>query len=228
MPVLANIAISAPSASQAHTAHQPALFAAQPTSHRQVSLPSTSDLPMPNLSQFQFDTTLHLFLSLPRHTSCPLPLSAPRTSTLRFDPITSRTTPSLTQSRLVSVSDHFRLHPLLVSQIKSIRPESPARIYCDWFASPSTQICRLTKNPADSAWSYVWTPSVFSWVCPPVSFTREACLKFIRDRTCGIFIFFNSEIGPHIEQLRQSASAIFNINRRTLSFLTPHTLPPPL
>jgi hypothetical protein len=80
------------------------------------------------------------------------------------------------------------LNPLLISQIKSIRPESSTRQYVDWFSSPSNQICRLAKSTSDSAWEYIWSSDVWSWLNPPSSFCPFVVDKFFRDYGRGTVI----------------------------------------
>jgi hypothetical protein len=84
------------------------------------------------------------------------------------------------ESTLFSTTPHdeWSLHPLLISQIKSIRPETRDRLYLDWFSRPSNQVCRFTPTAPYSAWDFVWAGAFFSWFCPPTRFLPAVCVKF--------------------------------------------------
>lgn len=167
---------------------------------------SCSTLPLSHSSRVSY------FLSLPHHTQCPRPLLHPRHVRVRHDPF-SRCTPLPIESSLLPYpGDDWSLHPLIVSQVKSVRPEDSSRCYVDWFSSPSTQVCRLAKTSSDSAWSYLWSPNVWSWINPPPHACDLAVKKFFRDRGRGTFIVPAITSAPWFLLLRSFATLSFMVH----------------
>ena len=170
-----------------------------------------------------------MYLSLPSHSQCPLPLTSPRTGTpTRDDPHLHRTTPLPLERRLrPQLCDEWSLHPLLISQIKSVRPEAPSRHYIDWFSQPNNQICRFAPPRPYSAWDYQWSPSLFGWLCPPISFLDAVCAKVIRDASQGILILPASYTNSNLTAILSRSHIIFDIpwQSRTIISDGPKPLP---
>ena len=228
-PLNANTDITAPFANSPPMVRSHALAVPTESSNSNGSVPSAPEhdsivptscsAPLNSIHPSTRHSTLHdavtSFLSLPPHTTCPLPLSVPLRIRPRSDPPFLPTFASQQERHAASsLGDEWSLHPLLISQIKSVRPETTSRPYCDWFASERFQICRLAKFPSDSAWDYTWSAHFHSWVCPPFTLSNLACAKFIRDSACGTVILSDEAHGSAISQIRRFSSIIFRIKRK--------------
>ena len=129
-------------------------------------------------------------LSLPSLLSCVRSSQIVLASTLKPDP------PLVRSSVLyagASVDDgpfeQFALHPLLVAQLQSLRPEGdepdvPRR---DWFASPAAAQARCFCTPQEDAWSLVWH-GWLAWVFAPFRQLNAVSAKLSAERCAGTVI----------------------------------------
>jgi hypothetical protein len=80
------------------------------------------------------------------------------------------------------------LHPLLLAQIRSVRPEADFGPYMEWFSSEGDRHCRLFQTALTDAFSFGWSSSYFSWVFPPFGLVEQAAAKFLLEKARGCFI----------------------------------------
>jgi len=107
--------------------------------------------------------------------------------------------------------DEWSLNPLLVSQIKSVRPESMGYLYCDFFSSSPNQICRIAKSKTDSAFNYIWTSDYWGWLNPPVHYCDAVVEKLFRDKGRGT-VFYPLDSHKFSSLLHNFASIIFTFD----------------
>ena len=95
------------------------------------------------------------------------------------------------------------LHPLLLAQIRSIRPELLTRPYVDWFRTPidtgpalTRLSCPASAQPSDSfnPWTTLWSPDFHSLILTLPSLTEHVVPKLMRDASTGTLIVPASQL----------------------------------
>jgi len=138
----------------------------------------------------------------------PYPLTSALTR-IRTDPPFIPSSPTYLESSLSSsLVDEWQLNPLLISQIKSMRPESMGYLYCDFFSSSQNQICRIAKSRTDSAFNYIWSADYWGWFNPPIHYCDAVVDKLFRDKGHGT-IFYPLDLRKYSSLLHSFASIIF-------------------
>ena len=112
----------------------------------------------------------------------------------------------------------YALHPMMVAQIRSVRPESKFGPYVEWFATEQDRVARLFVSPGQDAFSFVWFPEVFSWAFPPVELAVQAAEKFTLDRSRGVIILPVSDGQRWFDDILANASMRFNVSDDVNSF----------
>ena len=132
---------------------------------------------------------------LPFHSYSADALASPITHTdVPPDPpfVTSSAPPHL--PALSASRTRVALHPLLLAQIRSVRPESAARPYVDWFAD-CVSLSRLSSpNSLAGAWSYNWSSPFHSLFYADPSLNEMIVAKVIADGATGTLIVPASQL----------------------------------
>lgn len=113
----------------------------------------------------------------------------------------------------------FALHPMLVAQLRSVRDEATHGPYVEWFASSADTTSRLYVTAEQNAFSYVWSPIVFSWVFPPTQMVGAATAKFLFEGSRGTMIVPHAPNERWFRDLVERASLSFEIQGHELNLV---------
>lgn len=147
------------------------------------------------------------------HSYCPKPLLIARVHVdSPPDPSFERTSGLREASDLEYKSDcEFMLHPMLLAQIRSVRDEAAYGPYVEWFSNDVNSSSRLFVTRHEDAFTFLWSPSFFSWIFPPFDMTIDAVAKFIRDRSRGAVIVRTATHTDWFNSLRSRCWLMFDI-----------------